>query len=183
TQLECINCTACMDACDAIMTSIHQPIGLIRYASENSIVNKVQLKFTARIKAYTAVLTLLITLLVFLLVSRTDLDARLMRTSGMTYTSLPDGRIENLYSLKLANKTHKDIAIHLKLEGIAGEIIMVGSSNLVVKHEDYSNVQFFVKLNRNEVKNWKTPLYIGLYQNDKKIKTITAKFIGPEVYE
>ena len=183
TQLECINCTACMDACDAIMTSIHQPIGLIRYASENSIVNKVQLKFTPRIKAYTAVLTLLILLLVFLLVSRTDLDARLMRTSGMTYTSLPDGRIENLYSLKLANKTHKDIAFNLKLESIAGEIIMVGSSNLVVKHEDYSNVQFFVKLHRNEVKNWKTPLTIGLYENNKKIKTISAKFIGPEVYE
>ena len=46
---------------------------------------------TRRIKAYTAVLFLLISLLAFLLVSRTDLDARLMRTAGMTYTSLPDG--------------------------------------------------------------------------------------------
>jgi polyferredoxin len=183
TQLECINCTACMDACDAIMTSVHKPAGLVRYASENSIVNGEKLKFTPRIKAYTVVLSLLISLLVFLLVSRTDLDARLMRTSGMTYNSLPDGRIENLYSLKLANKTHKDIAIHLKLENLTGEITMVGSSNLVVKHEDYNTVQFFVKLNRNEVKSWKTPVVIGLYENDKKIKTITAKFIGPEVYE
>lgn len=183
TQLECINCTACMDACDAIMTSINKPLGLVRYASENSIVNGVQLKFTPRIKAYTVVLSLLIALLVFLLVSRTDLDARLMRTSGMTYTSLPDGRIENLYSLKLANKTHKDITINIKLENKAGEITMVGSSNMVVKHEDYSNVQFFVRLNRNDVKSWKVPLEIGLYENNKKIKTITANFIGPEVYE
>jgi polyferredoxin len=183
TQLECVNCTACIDACDAIMTSVHKPTGLIRYASENSITNGVQLKFTSRIKAYTAVLALLISLLVFLLVSRTDLDATLMRTAGMTYTSLPDGRIENLYSLKLANKTHKDISINLKLENVTGEITIVGSSNLVVKHEDYSNLQFFVKLNRKDVKTWKTPLRIGLYENDKKIKTITAKFIGPEVYE
>jgi len=183
TQLECINCTACIDACDAIMTSVQKPTGLIRYASENSIVEGVQLKFSSRIKAYTVVLTLLIALLIFLLASRTDLDATLMRTSGMTYTSLPDGRIENLYSLKLANKTHKDIAISLKLENIPGEITMVGSSNLVVKKEEYSNVQFFVKLNRNLVKGWKTQLTIGLYENDKKIKTITAKFIGPEVYE
>ena len=79
-----------------------------------------------------------------------------MRTSGMTYTSLPDGRIGNLYNLKLANKTHKDIAFSLKLENLTGEITMVGSSNLIVKKEDYSNVQFFVKLNRNEVKSWKT---------------------------
>jgi len=60
---------------------------------------------------------------------------------------------------------------------------MVGSSNLVVKHEDYSNVQFFVKLRRNDVNGWKTPLVIGLYENDVKIKTITANFMGPEVYE
>jgi cytochrome c oxidase accessory protein FixG len=183
TQLECVNCTACIDACDAIMISINKPTGLVRYASENSIVEGVRLKFTTRIKAYTAVLALLISLLVFLLASRTDLDATLMRTNGMTYTSLPDGRIENLYSLKLANKTHKDITISLKLENLKGEITMVGSATLVVKKEDYSNVQFFVKMNRGDVKGWKIPLKIGLYENEIKIKTITANFMGPEVYD
>ena len=182
TQLECVNCTACIDACDAIMTSVHKPEGLIRYASENSIVNGVQLKFSARIKAYSGVLALLLSLLVFLLVSRTDLDARLMRTAGMTYTSLPDGRISNLYNLKLANKTHKDIPFSLKLENIKGEIEPVGSSSLLVKKEDYSHLQFFIKLNRSDIKGWKTELKIGMYENNKKIKTITASFIGPEIY-
>ncbi|MEO8413174.1 MAG: cytochrome c oxidase accessory protein CcoG [Ginsengibacter sp.] len=182
TQLECVNCTACIDACDAIMTSVHKPEGLIRYASENSIVKGVQLKFSARIKAYSGVLALLLALLVFLLVSRTDLDARLMRTAGMTYTSLPDGRISNLYNLKLANKTHKDIPFSLKLENIKGEIELVGSSSLLVKKEDYSHLQFFIKLNRSDIKGWKTELEIGMYENNKKIKTITANFIGPEIY-
>jgi polyferredoxin len=182
TQLECVNCTACIDACDSIMTSIHKPVGLIRYASENSIKNGIQLTFTRRIKAYTVVLSLLILLLVFLLVSRTDLDARLMRTAGMTYTSLPDGRISNLYNLKLANKTHKDIPVHLKLENIPGEITLINSINPVIKKEDYTSLQFFVKLNRSDVKSWKTILVIGLYDSNEKIKTITAKFIGPEVY-
>jgi polyferredoxin len=183
TQLECVNCTACMDACDAIMTSIKKPEGLVRYASENSIREGVQLKFTRRIKAYTAVLFLLISLLVFLLVSRTDLDARLMRTSGMTYTSMPDGRIANLYNLKLANKTHKDIPVILKLENIPGEITLINEGNSIVKKEAYTNFQFFVKLKREDVKGWKTSVEIGLYDAEKKIKTITAKFIGPEVYE
>jgi len=182
TQLECVNCTACIDACDAIMISLKKPTGLIRYASENSIKKGVQLKLTTRIKAYTAVLCLLLSLLVFLLVSRTDLDARLMRTAGMTYTSLPDGRISNLYSLKLANKTHKDIPIALKLENIPGEITYVGSSNTTVKKEDYNNLQFFIKLKREDVKNWKTEVNIGLYENGKKLKTVSAKFIGPEIY-
>jgi cytochrome c oxidase accessory protein FixG len=188
TQLECINCTACIDACDAIMTSIQKPVGLVRYASENSITKGVRLKFTGRIKAYTAVLGLLLALLVFLLASRTDLDARLMRTAGMTYTSLPDGRISNLYNLKLANKTHEDIPFTLKLENIEGEIEYAGSISMIVKKEDYSHLQFFVKLNRSVIKGWKTELKIGMYQKDssgaasKKIKTITAKFIGPEIY-
>jgi cytochrome c oxidase accessory protein FixG len=182
TQLECVNCTACIDACDAIMTSIDKPKGLIRYASENSITKGVKLKFTARIKAYTAVLSLLLSLLVFLLVSRTDLDARLMRTAGMTYTTLPDGRISNLYNLKLANKTHEDIPFTLKLENINGEIEYVGSSDMVVKKEDYSHLQFFIKLNKGEIKSWKTELQIGMYANGEKIKTIMAKFIGPEIY-
>jgi polyferredoxin len=164
------------------MTSVHKPIGLIRYASENSIVKGVKLKFTARIKAYTSVLALLLSLLVFLLVSRTDLDARLMRTAGMTYTSLPDGRISNLYNLKLANKTHKDIAYTLRLENMNGEIQVVGNSIAVVKKEDYSHLQFFVKLNRTDIKGWKTELKIGMYENNKKIKTIEANFIGPEIY-
>ena len=182
TQLECVNCTACIDACDAIMTSIHKPVGLIRYASENSIKNGVQLKFTRRIKAYTAVLTLLIFLLVFLMVSRTDLDARLMRTAGMTYTSMPDGRVANLYNLKLANKTHKDIPVYLKLENMPGEITMINKESPVIKKEDYTSLQFFVKLNRADLKGWKTQVVIGLYDSTKKIKTITAKFIGPEIY-
>ncbi len=182
TQLECINCTACIDACDAIMTSIKKPVGLIRYASENSITDAVKLKFNTRIKSYTAVLTLLLALLAFLLVSRNDLDATLMRTAGMTFSKLPDGRIANLYSLKLANKTHEDIPFVLKLENVKGEIAIVGSSSLTVKKESYSNLQFFVKLNPDDVKNWKTELKIGMYENAKKIKTITAKFIGPEVY-
>ncbi len=183
TQLECVNCTACIDACDAIMTSIDKPKGLIRYASENSIKDGVQLKFTNRIKSYTAILSLLIALLVFLMVSRTDLDATLMRTAGMTYTSLPDGRISNLYNLKLANKTHEDIPVSLKLENLPGEIQLIDNPHPVIKKEDYITLQFFVKLNRKDVKNWETPVVIGLYDSTKKIKTITAKFIGPEVYQ
>jgi hypothetical protein len=53
---------------------------------------------------------------------------------------------------------------------------------LLVKKEDYSHLQFFVKLNRSDVKGWKTPLSIGMYENGVKIKTVTANFIGPEIY-
>ncbi|MBK8610742.1 MAG: cytochrome c oxidase accessory protein CcoG [Chitinophagaceae bacterium] len=182
TQLECVNCTACIDACDDIMVKVDKPKGLIRYASENSITNNVKLKFNSRIKAYNAELSLLLALLAFLLISRTDLDVTLMRTAGMAYTKLPDGRFSNLYNLKLVNKTHQNIDFTLKLENLPGEIELVGSGELTVKKEDYSHLQFFVKLKKEDISGWKTEVQIGMYEGGKKIKTIKAKFIGPEVY-
>jgi polyferredoxin len=35
-QLECVNCTACIDECDTIMESVGLPKGLIRYARTKS---------------------------------------------------------------------------------------------------------------------------------------------------
>ena len=181
TQLECINCTACMDACDAIMISLDRPVGLIRYASENTIREGVKLKLTNRVKAYSALLLLLLGFLTFLLVSRNDIDARLMRTVGVAYNSLPDGRISNLYNLKLINKTHKDIPVDIRVEGRKGEIQLLGKDH-IIKSDDYTMLQFFLIMGREEVTSWKTEVKLGLYQEGKKIKNITAKFLGPEVY-
>ena len=36
-QLECVNCTACIDACDEVMEKVGFPKGLIRYATEDEI--------------------------------------------------------------------------------------------------------------------------------------------------
>lgn len=181
TQLECINCTACMDACDAIMVSLNRPTGLIRYASENTIREGIRLKLTRRVKAYSMVLLLLIGFLAFLLVSRSDIDARLMRTVGVAYNALPDGRISNLYNLKLVNKTHYDIPVDIRLEGKKGELQLI-SSDKIIKKDDYTMLQFFIIMKREEVESWKTEFNLGLYERGKKIKNIEAKFIGPEVY-
>jgi cytochrome c oxidase accessory protein FixG len=183
TQLECVNCTACIDSCDEIMININQPTGLIRYASENSITKGVKLKFDIRMKAYSLVLLLLLSLLTFLMLSRSDVDVTLMRVSGLTYQKQKDGTYSNLYNLKLANKTHRDIPITLHLENIKGEIMPVGSSNWIVKKEDYSNMEFFVKLDAAELRGWKTEFKIAVMDGDKKIKSAKAKFIGPEVYK
>ncbi|MCX6295888.1 MAG: cytochrome c oxidase accessory protein CcoG, partial [Bacteroidetes bacterium] len=90
TQLECINCTACSDACDHMMGSVGLPKGLIRFDSENGIANNQKLKITSRMMAYSAVLVLLLGILVTLLVSRTDVETTIMRTPGMLYQEQPN---------------------------------------------------------------------------------------------
>jgi len=182
TQLECTNCTACIDACNSMMKAAGFPTGLIRYASENNIANKQKLKFTVRLKAYTAVLVILFTTLTILLATRSDVGVTLLRTSAQTYQLQPGRKVSNLYSLKLANKTRKALALSLKLEDLEGDISVIGAKDLVVNSGDYKNTTLFITLNKSDLHGWKTNVRIGVYEGDKKIKTINATFLGPEVY-
>src|SRR5690606_14097485 len=72
TELEWLECTACIDECDSIMESVNLPKGLIRYASEEYIEKKEPCKLTARMKGYIAVLTILTGLLTGMLFLRND---------------------------------------------------------------------------------------------------------------
>jgi cytochrome c oxidase accessory protein FixG len=178
TQLECINCTACIDACDDIMEKVNRPRGLIRFESEENIAHSKKTKFNWRIAAYSFVLMLLTGALVVMLITREDVDARILRTAGQMYQSLPDGRVANLYNLKLANKTRKDIPVSLKLENMKGEIEVV-AKDLTVPKESYFQSPFIVKIDRQLIEKRKTPITLGIYQGGKKIKTISTTFLGP----
>lgn len=177
TQLECVNCTACIDACDAIMEKLNRPTGLIRLDSEENIAHSKK-SGNWRLKAYSAVMVLLLGFLVFLLVSRKDVDATILRAPGQIFQTLPDGRLSNLYNIKLANKTRKDVPLTLKLEDIKGEINIIGD-NLTVPKESYFQKPFFVKINRSEIVRRKTPIKIGVYENGKRIEVTETTFLGP----
>ncbi|MBB1284990.1 cytochrome c oxidase accessory protein CcoG [Flavisolibacter sp. BT320] len=178
TQLECVNCTACIDACDDIMTKINKPLGLIRIDSEENIATGKKNKFNWRVAAYSIVLVLLLGFLGFLVASRTDVDATVLRTPGQIYQALPDGRISNLYSIKLANKTRKDIPLTLKLEDLDGEVEVIGNK-LTVAKESYFQSPFFIKLKPEQLDRRKTKIRIGVYQDHKRIEVAETTFMGP----
>lgn len=178
TQLECVNCTACIDACNVIMDKVGRPRGLIRYESEENIAHSKKTKFNWRIAAYSFVLLLLTSALVIMLVTRDDVDARVLRTAGQMYQTLPGDTISNLYNIKLVNKTRKEIPVRIKLENMSGEINIVGN-NLVVPKESYFQTSFFVKISKQYITKRKTPVVLGVYEGDKKIETIKTTFLGP----
>jgi len=180
TQLECINCTACIDACDHMMESVKLPVGLIRMDSEKGIAEKKKLRFTGRMKAYTAVLLVLICVEVGLLLTRSDYDATVLRAKGMLYQERPNNEISNLYTIKLVNKTRDSLPVSLKLEGMEGRVEVMGKP-LNVKQENVTQGQFFVYLNRSVITNRKTKLKIGVYSNNERIKTVTTSFLRPVI--
>lgn len=178
TQLECVNCTACIDVCDEVMEKVHSPKGLIRYASENGIKNKVPLKLTMRIKAYSFVLLLLVGVLVTTLVTRADVDATVLRAGGQLFQEQPGEKISNLYTVRVINKTRYEIPVTFKIESGDGEITMVGKP-LTVGKESKSESGFFITRSKDKIMLRKTKLKIGVYSGDKKLQTVSTTFLGP----
>ncbi len=179
TQLECINCTACIDACNRMMDAVGLPQGLIRMASENNIAKNRPWVFTVKMKAYSLVMVVLLGVLVWLLASRTDVGITLMRTPGQLYQEQPGNKMSNLYNYKMLNKTFSEKEIELVPENFKGEIKLVGETKLKIPKDGTASGIMFVYLDKSEINGRKTPLRIGVFENGKKISTISTSFLGP----
>ena len=183
TQLECVNCTACIDECDHIMESIRKPKGLIRYASESEIRDKKRFRFTARMKGYAAVLTILFGVFIGMLFLRNDLEANILRLPGQLYQRKDNNMISNVYTYKLINKTTQEIeAVHFKLLSHQGEIKMVSNAVFEVPAQDLAEGTLFIEINNSALTGDKDELKIGVYSKDKLIETTVTQFLAPRAY-
>jgi len=177
-QLECVNCTACIDACDDIMDKIKRPRGLIRYASLNSIEKKTKWRFTPRAIGYSTLLTVLLTVFIVLMLNRTDFSITILRTAGLLYQEQPDNMISNLYDLNIVNKTFEKILVYLKLEGIDGELKVIGK-DIIIEPQGNVDSKFLVLLPKDELLKMSTPIQVGVYSGDKLIKRFNTSFLAP----
>lgn len=104
-QLECVNCTACIDACDDIMDRVGRPRGLIRYSTENMLAGKPRRILRPRVVAYSLALLGVMVGFGTAVSRRHPTEAAVNRSVGAPFVVLPDGRIQNMLELRLANKT------------------------------------------------------------------------------
>lgn len=183
TQLECVNCTACIDECDSIMDSVNLPKGLIRYASEENIIDKEPFKLTARMKGYIAVLTILTGLLIGMLFLRSDVEATVLRLPGQLYELKEDNIVSNVYTFKLINKTNNEYDnIELKLLSHTGDIRFVTQHEVVVPPQGLVEGTLFIELHRAALEGHKNRVEIGVYSNDILIETTNTNFLGPRSF-
>jgi cytochrome c oxidase accessory protein FixG len=178
TQLECVNCTACIDACDNIMEKIDKPKGLIRYASESNIEGGKKFTWTARTKAYTALLVILLAIWGLLIGSRTNFDATILKQRGSIYQVLDDGMLSNIYEITLTNKTKKPYEVELDIDGDVG-VIELARSPLVLGPEEQVIERFIIKLDKKELERGTKRLYVNVKADGKTILTKRTSFVGP----
>lgn len=185
TQLECVNCTACMDACDAIMDSVNLPKGLIRYASEDEIEKKEKFRFTTRLKAYSGVLIVLLAVWAGMLFSRNALETTILRLPGQLYEHKDNNIISNVFTYKIINKTNNDYNnVSFKLKNYPGEIkVVAADKNIFVPEQGLAEGTMFIEINQSQLKGDKNKLYIEVYSHDKLIETTSVRFLAPRSYK
>ena len=179
TQLECVNCTACIDACDAIMDRVDLPKGLIRYASENNIVEGTKPVMNIRRIAYSAVLVLMVTITTAFLVNRSELEATILRVPGVLYQTQDDGRISNLYNFKMINKSNDSIPVNVRLIEPRGDLMLIGGKERVLPVGELIEGTMFVYIDKDDLESRTTHIKIGVYSGDRLIETIKTNFNGP----
>jgi cytochrome c oxidase accessory protein FixG len=180
TQLECVNCTACIDACDEVMLKVHKPTGLIRFASYNSIQNGIQKLISPRVLGYTAILTGLVIILGFSLLTRTEVETTVLKVPGTLYQLNDNGGVTNLYNVEFVNKTFEDLPLELKvIDPPFASITRPDNNPIIVPAESMMKVICFLELPAASILESRTIITLGVYRNGQQVEKLKVKFIGP----
>ncbi|AXO61098.1 cytochrome c oxidase accessory protein CcoG [Pseudomonas sp. phDV1] len=127
-QLECIGCGACVDACDSVMDKLGYARGLVRYSSENELAGGKTHWLRPRLIGYAAMLAVMIGAFTWALAERPLISLDVTRDRGL-FRENALGQIENIYSLKIINKTQQPRSYAISLVE-PGDLELHGPSTL-----------------------------------------------------
>ena len=185
-QYECIGCGACIDACDPVMDKVGLPRGLIRYTTENALAKHFTSKdvvghiLRPRIILYTVILTAITIAAAWSLATRVPLKVDVIRDRSLLAREADDGRIENVYNLKIMNTTEEPKRYSLAVEGMDG-IEIVGERIVEVASAENHEVTIVVRVPPESGKKGANTIYFDIKaQNHDKIAVKEkASFLMP----
>jgi cytochrome c oxidase accessory protein FixG len=178
TQMECINCTSCIDACNSVMAKTNRPQGLIRYDSLSGIKNGEPLKFTNRIKSYTAVLAILLSVVIYLIATRSEVETTVLRASGMTYQRDAYNNITNLYNFELVNKTFEPVPFEFRINHKGVSLRLVTPIDYVPA-DGIAKGAFFITADPKLLTDTRTKLQIDIVSKGIIIDHVKTSFMAP----
>ncbi len=178
TQLECVNCTLCMDACDTMMDRVGLEQGLIRYDSEEGLRTGKKWKLNTRAKAYIVLMFAILGLLTALILSRSEVEFKILGIRGTSYSHQNDTMIVNLYEADILNKSNNEHDLELRVMSGNALVEVVGGDFSIEKGERIKK-QVIVKMNEKDIEGPKTRVIIGLFTEGALLEEEDINFSGP----
>lgn len=177
TQLECVNCTACIDSCNEVMLKVNRDPNLIGFYTQDFIKTKKPFRLGLKAYGYAAVLFLVMLVFSSLIYKRQDVETTVLRASGTMYQLNADGTVSNLYNAELINKTNKDITFLFRSQNKSDVIKFIQRPEILVK-EGTTHLTFFLIKKQSELKDFKSDVEFEVTANGKIISTASTSFFS-----
>ena len=123
-QYECIGCALCIDACDSVMEKMGSPKGLVGYTSENALAGQKTAGIPPKILGYIAALIVMIALFTSSLLNRSLVDISVSRDRSQLYLPAAGGLIDNVFEIRVTNRSEKSATYRIEAAGITGASIV-----------------------------------------------------------
>ncbi len=126
SQLGCIQCGLCIDACDNVMKEIGRPPRLIAYDTDINIARRPQglppiyKPIRGRTMIYPAIILAVAGLMAWKLATRADLGIDVLHDRNPMSIPMADGGVRNGYTVRILNKQANDRWVKLSVSGAPG---------------------------------------------------------------
>jgi cytochrome c oxidase accessory protein FixG len=173
-QYECINCGACVDACNGVMDNMRYPKGLISFTSETQLKGQKIKLFRPKLLGYLSVLLIMVGALVADIVYRKPLEVDIIRDRNTLYRETGDGLVENVYTLKIMNKSQQTFTYNIDVEGLR-DYTLIGSNKVIVKDGEVLNVPISIATNPYNISERVTEIFIRVSVDDENYSLSIAE--------
>lgn len=179
-QLECIACAQCADACDAIMTKIGKPTGLIRYGSQESLEKHAPTKkLRFRTVLYPAIITVLLSVLVVTLNIKQDADVTVLRGLAAPFT-VQDDTVRNQLRIKIVNRMSDERAFTISVPGLEAGQLIAPQNPLVVGGEEGATTPIFVTVPKTAFEGGAKHIVVHVTDGQGFETDVPFELLGPK---
>jgi cytochrome c oxidase accessory protein FixG len=183
-QLDCLGCTACIDACDEVMDKLGRPRGLIRYDSLNGLMGRPKRFLRPRLYVYGAFGLLGLAVAAFSFHKHVDFEANVLRLPGLPYI-VDDKTIRDAFEIHLVNKRAGVETFLVEPEPVPGVEFIVPLSKIELASLASAHAPLFVVMDRAQY-HGDFPVTVRVRRagadDEKGTVTVVARFLGPSLH-
>lgn len=178
-QLECIACTQCADACDAIMLRIGKPPGLVGYGSQERFeTGRAHGLLRPRVLAYPLLIVVAIGALVMLGGSQPSADVTVLRGIGAPWVVQGD-HVQNQLRIKVENRGAEARDYAIELSGVDDGRLIAPENPLHVAAGRHETTTIFVLAPTASFTDGKRAIGIRVHDGHDYDRTAPYQLLGP----
>jgi cytochrome c oxidase accessory protein FixG len=179
-QIDCIACAACIDACDTVMDKVGSPRGLIRYTTQHALDHERTQLLRPRVLIYGTLLLLLVAGFVTAVSLRSPVSLDVIRDRNSLYRLTGDGNVDNVYTVRILNKSETDRSFRLEARGASALTLLPADREYRVPSGTVYSVPMRVRRDAYDPLGPETITFTVRAVDDPEVRVDTeARFLAP----